>query len=204
MGRGREQRHAEAVDGSGASSTFNGQTGNSLAREPPVVSGGARARQHEDADDFGVRRSQRAWKPSQGCLANIAHVCRDVLQAEEEMDQMSSLHDIGLQVPIVIPWVPPPQDSRVVHSAIPTSEHFLAFPQMCVGGKAQTSALEGDHTQGASDHIFWFWESVFSAAESEFCPKKHAEAMALRYGRRKLMNILHTYRTVLLARLWVQ
>ena len=64
----------EAVDGSGASSTFNGQTGNSLAREPPVVSGGARASQHEDADDFGVRRSQRAWKPSQGCLANIAHV----------------------------------------------------------------------------------------------------------------------------------
>ena len=33
--------------------------------------------------------------------------------------------------------------------------------------------------QGGTDHVFWFWESVFSAAESDFCPKKHAEAMAL-------------------------
>ena len=42
----------------------------------------------------------------------------------------------------------------------------------CVGGIAENA-------QGGSDHAFWFWESVFSASGSDFCPKKHAEAMAL-------------------------
>ena len=35
------------------------------------------------------------------------------------------------------------------------------------------------HKKGTTEHVFWFWESVFSVAESDFCPKKHAEAMAL-------------------------
>jgi hypothetical protein len=101
------------------------------------------------------------------------------------MDRMSSSLDVGMLVPILLPCVPPPQDTRVVHSAHPTSEHFTALPQVGAGGKAQTSArIEEDHTRGTSDHIFWFWESVFSAAESAFCPKKHAEAMALPQARK--------------------
>ena len=29
------------------------------------------------------------------------------------------------------------------------------------------------------DHTFLFWDSVYSAAESNYCPKKHADAMAM-------------------------
>ena len=30
-----------------------------------------------------------------------------------------------------------------------------------------------------NDQVFWFWESVFTTAGINFCPKKHAEAMVL-------------------------
>jgi hypothetical protein len=44
--------------------------------------------------------------------------------------------------------------------------------ESATGGMGRTSQVEGDLA-------FWFWESVFSAADTDFCPKKHAEAMAL-------------------------
>ena len=86
-----------AVAGSEASSSFSGSLpGSGLARGPPVVSGGARAAQCDEAD-AGVRRSQRSWKPSQNCLEGIAHASRDVTLAEEEMDQTTASDDVVQQ-----------------------------------------------------------------------------------------------------------
>ena len=150
---------ARTAAGSVASSSISGPLpGMGLTRGPPVVSGGAQAVERDDVVDVGVRRSQRSWKPSQGCLEGIAHVSREVTQAELELDVAEQKGE-------------GPSTAPSLH----------ASEELCTGGgtDADIQGSSNGYAQAGTDHAFWFWDSVFSAAESDFCPKKHAEAMAL-------------------------
>ena len=63
-----------------------GRLGPDGGRGPPSTGGGEQAR------DVAVRRSARGWKPSSGCLENIAHVSRELENEENELTR----NDIGV------------------------------------------------------------------------------------------------------------
>ena len=130
-------------------------TGMGSTRGPPIASGGAGVAQCDGLVNADVRRSQRSWKPSQSCLEGIAYASQDLTLAEGEMDQTHAT-----------------DDGAVMQSCLPCRLP-LAQTNSVMYGDCRTLAptIEGivGEAQGGTDHVFWFWESVFSAAESDFC-----------------------------------
>ena len=115
---------------------------------------------------------KRSWKPSVSCLESIAFVSREVSQAEMDMDQFDAMSVGDGQYCGATTCMPTLQDKGVGSQLPPRvlNSDFRRDPLS--GDKGRYSLVDGDLA-------FWFWESVFSATDSDFCPRKHAEAMAL-------------------------
>ena len=165
MNDGPEGNAAPFGMGAVAASSSSSITGGGFGRGPPIFSGGARSSRGDGVVDAEVRRSQRSWKPSNSCLESIAHVSRELTLAETEMDQSDATPVGDGQGGGAVGVMPSFQDSGVLPQLWDLASKA---GESATGGMGRPSQVEGDLA-------FWFWEPV----HTDFCPKKHAEAMAL-------------------------
>ena len=81
---------------------------------------------------------------------------REIVQAEAEMDQADSTRgSIGRHL---------------------VGQFVMAGGEPCL---QEAPDRIGESVKDEGNQAFWFWDSVFTAADGGFCPKKHGEAMAL-------------------------